>query len=561
LELAKKAVQDLGDTNAVAAVETDKNTESTHRFSDALGFLTGNWKLLVPVATAAGVALLGFTGNLGVLLPLVPVLTAALAGLLAPFTSLAAILVAFVPPLTLIAGLLGGLAAAFFFAGKRALEGGGALSQVSKMVATLGSMFQHTTDILAHDFLPYFLQLGHAAEIALLYFDKLAKMNLGEALKSLSTTGVEMLTHFLDAIGHVIGKPIRLAFEIAFGPQGQQIRNSMLKIWQQIVDFFEKPPSTGGPSIASRISNWFGRQDFTAVGMRWAMELAGAVVGALGAAIKHALASRGGRIIGAAGLGGAGIGAVVGGPLGAAIGAAMGVAIGVALNHYWPRIVKNAESAWKSISTSAVRIFHEITTAIAKAVGPATWHNLARIAVDAWSIIRTAGVTAFRVIVAVGKETWKIFDDLVIKTGLWKVVLGAILIAFQAIVGVVRVVMDVIRFLVEQVSRLNSVVGGPLLGAFNSVLGVVQSIVGAISSAIGYAESLASALSAASLGSSSSTAGRTGMGGNSPGNPVGHVVVVNHFHSVDLTTAAQRRRVAAVMGDEVVRRFQQQAGG
>src|SRR6478609_9109975 len=78
----------------IASVTSDEVNKRSSIWSSLLS----NWKLLVPAVTAAGVAVLGFTGNMAALAPLLPVVTVALTGLLAPFTTLAALLVGFVPP-------------------------------------------------------------------------------------------------------------------------------------------------------------------------------------------------------------------------------------------------------------------------------------------------------------------------------------------------------------------------------------------------------------------------------------------------------------------------------
>ena len=556
LELAKRAVQDLGDSNAEAAIETDKNTESSHRLSDALRFLTGNWKILVPAVAAAGIALLGFTGNLSILLPLVPILTGVLAGLLAPFTTLAAIMAGFIPPLTLIVGLVGGLAVAFGLAAKQAMGGG----RLAESLKQLKFFFTQLTTQLVTDFLPTFNFLAQSADHALMYLDRIAHLNLRQAFQSLSTTGVSGLTQFLEKVGAIIGKPIRIAFQIAFGPEGAHIRSAMVKIWTQIVDFFEKPPKTGGPSIASMIGNWFGRQDFTGIGMRWALELAGAVVGALGAAFKHVMSSKGGKIIGGAGLGGAAIGAYIGGPIGAAIGAAMGIAIGVALNHYWPVIRKDAEAAWKSISTSAVQIFHEITTALEHFLGPTTWHNLGIIAKNTWNGIKTVAVAAFKETIRVARTIWQVFDTIVIKTGAWKAALALVKAAIYLVAAVLAPISGSVKLAVQWATRLANHFNGIVLTAVQAVAAVVAGIVTAIGDAVTLAGKLASALGAISLnsGSLSGASGRKARGG--PGPVPGANVVVANFHLHSSSRAEFSRQVREI-GRELNRQQNVLAGG
>ena len=52
---------------------------------------------------------------------------------------------------------------------------------------------------------------------ALKYLTTIAKLPLAQAFKSLSTTGVAGLQKFLDQVGHIVARPIRLAFQVAFG--------------------------------------------------------------------------------------------------------------------------------------------------------------------------------------------------------------------------------------------------------------------------------------------------------------------------------------------------------
>jgi hypothetical protein len=58
----------------------------------------------------------------------------------------------------------------------------------------------------------------------------------------------------------------------------------------------------------------------------------------------------------------------------------------------------------------------------------------------------------------------------------------------------IRLVLDALRWVVNEVTHLSNIVGGGLLSAFNSVLGVVGSIASGIGSAISAAGSLAGAL-------------------------------------------------------------------
>lgn len=561
LDLAKRAVKDLGDQSAETAAKEDVAAAATNNLGSRMGFLTGNWKMLIPVIAAATGGILAFTGNLGVLLPLVPVLTVFLAALLAPFTSLAAILVALAGPINFIIGSLSLLAVGFGLAAKQAFGKGGTLAD---SLSHLQHEFHGLIGTLAHDFMPVFTFLITSASQAIHYFDKLAHMNLKDAFKSLATTGVAGLERFIEKIGHFVANPIRLAFDFAFGQGGKDASGALGRIWTHILDFFRKPPPGGGASIDTLISRWFGRHDFTKTGMRWGMELAGSIFDALGSAFQHLMMSQGGKML----LGGMGAGAAIGafgGPIGALIGAAIGAAIGITLNHYWPRIKEAALSAWKSISTDAIRVFHQITTALEHFLGPATWHRIGNIAKNVWQIIRTIAVNTFHTIVAVGKEVWKVFDTLIIKTGLWKGAVGIVKAAIYLVVAVVNLIIEAVKKVLGPVLHLSGIVGGALLGAFNAVLGVVGSIVGGISTAIGYAQSLASALNINTP--TGAQGGRYGINPPAkPGSPSGHLAsnlsggMVNHFHFHGTDPATFSRHVRSI-GQELARQQARLADG
>jgi hypothetical protein len=85
-------------------------------------------------------------------------------------------------------------------------------------------------------------------------------------------------------------------------------------------------------------------------------------------------------------------------------------------------------------------------------------------------------------------------------------------------------VKDHIHGVLTVVEVLVGIIAGPLVGAFNSVLGVINTIVGAIRGAIGAAQSLASAVGSAVGGSNTLGTGKT-VGGAAGG--IGHF----HFHA------------------------------
>ena len=467
---------------AIAATEALKRVVASvggTSTTNAIKSLGANWKLLIPAITAAGVAVLGFTGNLAALAPLVPVLTAALIGLLAPFTTLAALVVGFIPPVTLLVGLLGGLAAAFGFGLKSALTSTNpAFNRLQTLVDHLSGRFAGLTRILAHDFMPIFIFLIGSAQQALNYLDKIAKLPLAEAFKSFATTGVTGLQRFLDHVGEIVKKPLRLAFKVAFG-KDDTLRKALVDDWNDIWTFLTKGQSSPGHFIAT----WFGKQDFTKTGMRWATELAGATMNALGAAFLKIISTRGGAMILGGTAIGAGIGTALGGPIGGALGAAIGSAAGIMLNHYWPQITSAASSA-----------FGAVAKFIKQAIGPKLWSQIISLTRSFWDTLRAVGGFLKNDVYPVIRRIWD-------KLGGWHTV--AVIIAgvirtiatiFVTIYGDVRTVYNWLKKAWDAVSRFARVVGGDLLSAWHTIAGVVGTIVGAIKSAVGLAERLASAL-------------------------------------------------------------------
>lgn len=512
-----------------AAAESDLALESVGNAADGAG---KNWlsfsnvlKFGLPALLGAGTAALALTGNLGALAPILPVLAVGVGALLAPFLSLAAVMVALVGPLGLIAGLLGALGLGFVFAAKQAFGKGGGLAGA---LANLKSEFSDLAETLAGRFRPIFMWLINSASDALKYLDRIAKLPLAQAFHSLATTGVRAVTKFLEQVGHLVAKPLYLAVQLAFGKPGQGVSNQLGSLWDQVIRFFRRP-QFGGPSIVSIISGWVGQHDFTSVGMRWGTELASAVFSAIGVAFQHLVAGRGGRMIFGGALAGGAIGATVGGPIGAALGAGIGAAAGGVLNHYWPRIVSTAKSVWSTVKTFAVAEFHAITTALEHFLGPTTWNNIGTIAKNVWSIIKTIAISTFRAIIAIGKTVWQVFDTLVIKSGLWKVTLGLVKVAIQVVAAVLAPISGITKTIIGWAIRLARTFDGAVLSAVQAVAGVIAGIIGGIKTAIGYASTLASVLgSAGGRGMPGHGTGTTPGRGGGGVNPVGHISV--HFH-------------------------------
>lgn len=202
----------------------------------------------------------------------------ALASILGTLVAIVADLVA---PVTVLATLLGGLAAGFVIGAKRAAEGGGKLNEFSSIVDRLGSMFARTSGILAHVFLPYFVELGHAAERALAFLDRIIKLPLGQAFRALDTRGTKLLGQFVDRVAEVLSKPIRLAFRVAFDDSA--FSNMVSDWWHRFTGFLfgttERHPvelrpgvfkirQTTVDGVFQPFIDWFNRHHFTRQGIQ-----------------------------------------------------------------------------------------------------------------------------------------------------------------------------------------------------------------------------------------------------------------------------------------------------
>ena len=271
---ASKAIGDaaklIGETDNFLS----KTTTDTNSFSKALnevGDVVGQWPALWSGA-------IGVLTSLPVLLGLAAV---ALVALIDLFGTLVAIVADAIAPVTLVVGLLGTLGVGFLLAGKRASEGGGKLNEFSRMLATLHSMFDRTSSILAHVFLPYLVELAQAGEKALNFLDRIAKLPLKQAFEAIDTRGVNLLKDFVDRVAEVTARPIRLAFQIAFGDSN--FSNAVSDWWHRFTGFLfgytEEHPiklPSGHIIIEKRtvdgifqpLVDWFNRHNFTKQGQQ-----------------------------------------------------------------------------------------------------------------------------------------------------------------------------------------------------------------------------------------------------------------------------------------------------
>ncbi len=212
----------------------------------------------------------------------------ALASILGTLVAIAADLVA---PVTLLGGLLGGLAAGFLIAAKRASDGGGKLTEFSKKLDMLKSMFGHTADELAHRFLPYLLELADASQHALNFLDRIIKLPLGQAFRALDTRGTKLLGEFVDRVAQVLSKPIRLAFRVAFDDSA--FSNMVSDWWHRFVGFlfgsvehhpievrpgFFKMENKTVDGVLQPFIDWWNRHHFTRQGIQLGRQILNGVL-------------------------------------------------------------------------------------------------------------------------------------------------------------------------------------------------------------------------------------------------------------------------------------------
>jgi hypothetical protein len=281
--------------------------------------LGGTLGSLAPVAGAATAGIAAIGAALLALPALAGVATFALVALLDTVTTLSAVVAAAAGPLGLLAGLLGGLGAAFVIAGKKALEGHGMFAHLARKVSDLRGQFAGLTRTLAERFLPYFWELTNAAQTALNYLGKIAKLPLNAALRSLSTEGVHLVNQFVYSVADALKGPFRLAVELAFGSRGENAQQAVSNWWDSMTDYLFgytkthpmnihkdaiQMPDTVVAGALQPILDWFGRQHFTKTGIKWSNEIINGVIHGKGghniAAWASTIASHAGTLAGKA---------------------------------------------------------------------------------------------------------------------------------------------------------------------------------------------------------------------------------------------------------------------
>lgn len=367
-----------------------------------------------------------------------------------------------VAPLGLVAGLLGGLAAAFVIGAKKAADGGGKLQEFANKLATLKSMFGHTARELAGDFLPILNQLAGDAQHALLFIDKLAHMPLAQAMRTAAREGIPALQKFIDQMAHIVAKPIRLAIQIAFGTgkAGNEAASFVSNLWNQFQQFWlgytrTKTLRFGNGRVLQITQqqvqgalqpfiDWFNRHDFTAQGMK----IADGILNAIGK-LKGPISTLLGNIIADAAT------------------KAMKQLLGIKLEPLFGPLKRAGIQAWDGVKKAAVDTFHydagQLKTLLGAAflavvrLGSAAWNKVKALAEGAWRAIGTIGHTEASSLAQV-------------TTSLLGHAWGAVKAAGSAAWGAIRGVAS------GAVASIAGHVRGAISGAFHAIIGVARGV-------------------------------------------------------------------------------------
>jgi hypothetical protein len=400
LDLAKHAINDLGDEAKQAAVKQEEAAASSSLFTDAMAGMNGILSQSIPLLGGFSVPL--------VALPVVAGAAAiAVVALADAIGTLVAVVADFVAPATIVVGLLGGLAAGFVIAAKRAAEGGGPFKHFHKQLSDLHDQFTKVSTDLALRFLPYLERLAGAASKALTFIDKLAHEPLAKAMHDMATQGVDMLRRFVNQVTAVVAQPIRLAFQIAFGagPGGNQFASLVANWWHRFTAFLfgytvQHPIRLDGRviqidqqhvnGILQPLVDWFNRHHFTKQGIQIGHEI-------LGGLMNSAAAHRMGQFL-----------VTVFEDAGKTVGRQF---IRLAFTNTLPifrRIAQMMEdiikralgAAWEWVSTKAVRVWHSILTLATNAMGAAK-ANIEHAIGAAWSWVKTQAQQVWHKIVSI----------------------------------------------------------------------------------------------------------------------------------------------------------------
>lgn len=281
LKFAERASQDAGHAIGNAAHLVGEMGSFLGDTDHKTSIFTRTLNDLADAGSAAAPKILGFISTMSTLGIVIGGAAIAVVAFIDIMGSLIAIVADAVAPVTLLVTLLGGLGIGFLLAGKRASEGGGKLNEFSKVLSHLHAMFDRTSSILAHVFLPYLIELGHAGEKALYFLDRIVKLPLKQAFEAIDNRGVNLLQDFVDRVAEVTAKPIRLAFQVAFGDSN--FSNAVSDWWHRFTGFlfgyvehhpvevrpgFFKMQNTTVDGIFQPLIDWFNRHHFTKQGQQ-----------------------------------------------------------------------------------------------------------------------------------------------------------------------------------------------------------------------------------------------------------------------------------------------------
>jgi hypothetical protein len=439
----------------------------------------------------------GFSAPLAALPAIIFLVVVAVNALVFAFGTLVAIVADFIAPVSLVAGLLGALGLGFVIAAQKAAQGGGSLNEFKNKLDTLKSMFGHTATVLAHDFLPLLDRLAGAAQTALLFIDKLAKEPLDKAMHDMATKGVEMINTFVRKVADTLAHPFRLAIKLAFGTgaAGNDVAGVVAGWWDSFTKYLFGYTKT--PAHQIHIGRFLAPMT--------QVDVQGALQPIIDWFNRHHFTKQGieiGQDM-MEGLSKSGLQKKVGAFLEQVFVAAMKRAMG----QFFELFVVAREK----INQEGQKLDHEVFGAIKR------W------ATEAWDWMKQKASEAIQAVVNH---------------------FGPVKTALSIIIGLVRVFLGI--------------VGGPVVAACESVLGVINSIVGGIHGAISAAQSLVSALGGAGSGGPGIA---KGVQGYQPGsNTTGNVVVAHYHAAAGMHTIAARaefsrfaRQIGAELGAQQAR--------
>ncbi len=380
---------------------------------------------LLAVAGAAGAAAAA-VGALAIAFFAIPaaaaLVTFVISAITVELTTLAAAVVAAAGPLGVLVAVLGGLgfAAMEAFNRLRSSSGPWAVSFRAE-ISKLSDGFSFLTKQLAVDFLPWFDKVGKIALNVLGYFNHLAvvagKGGLGAVFKSLVDGGFARLNNdflsFISPIGDVIAKVIAFAFGRG-GAEGEAILKAD---FSRFGEWFSK--------AFAPVEAWLARQHFEKTGARWATEL-------LNSSVWKSLLS--------------------------AFGQNLLFAIEFAGHRAWNDFKATAIAEWHVIESAVQGILGAMRAAVIRAVGPATWSQIALAGSQAWSIIKgiaSLALGVFKLIVGVLDLIYKLTNLILSPIGGWSGVLKAALGVFNEILAVANMILGVVNAIVSATSRIH----------------------------------------------------------------------------------------------------------